>query len=148
MLIQGYRKNYKSVVNWLIELSKQTSTIVKFSFNVDTLLSLIRAGLVSKSSEVTYWTLFIYSNIISELQATMLEDVYAWFVREHGGLIATILSSKRHPQFIDTICNLYGIVARYNEREFFDVQLRKMLKSGKEYIDFLNSIVENAQLRD
>ncbi|CAD8119075.1 unnamed protein product [Paramecium sonneborni] len=149
VLIKG-NKGFKNVINWLMELSKYINHIIKFvTYKIDILLTLLKAGLVSQSNEVCYWTLYIIEGILINLpQKELLEDVYAWLVREHGGLIALILSQQRHHQYLEQICKIYSIVSQYNVVDFFDVQLRKILKSGKEYIDFINGIIQIIPIRD
>ncbi|CAD8199508.1 unnamed protein product [Paramecium octaurelia] len=149
ILIKG-NKSFKSVINWLMELSKYINHIIKFvTYKIDILLSLLKAGLVSQNNEVCYWTLYIIEGILINLpQKELLEDVYAWLVREHGGLIVLILSQQRHHQYLEQVCKIYSVVSQYNVVDFFDVQLRKILKSGKEYIDFINGIIQTIQIRD
>ncbi|CAD8162425.1 unnamed protein product [Paramecium octaurelia] len=149
ILIKG-NKNFKTVTNWLMELSKHINHIIKFvTYKIDILLSLLKAGLVSQSTEVCYWTLYIIEGIVINLpQKELLEDVYAWLIREHGGLIVLILSQQRHHQYLEQVCKIYSVVSQYNVVDFFDVQLRKILKSGKEYIDFINGIIQTIQIRD
>ncbi|CAK59353.1 unnamed protein product (macronuclear) [Paramecium tetraurelia] len=149
ILIKG-NKSFKNVTNWLMELSKHINHIIKFvTYKIDILLSLLKAGLVSQSTEVCYWTLYIIEGIVINLpQKELLEDVYAWLIREHGGLIVLILSQQRHHQYLEQVCKIYSVVSQYNVVDFFDVQLRKILKSGKEYIDFINGIIQTIQIRD
>ncbi|CAD8193766.1 unnamed protein product [Paramecium pentaurelia] len=149
ILIKG-NKGFKSVTNWLMELSKHINHIIKFvTYKIDILLSLLKAGLVSQNAEVCYWTLYIIEGIVINLpQKELLEDVYAWLIREHGGLIVLILSQQRYHQYLEQVCKIYSVVSQYNVFDFFDVQLRKILKSGKEYIDFINGIIQTIQIRD
>lgn len=49
-------------------MSNNTQHILNFQYHIETFYSLLRAGLVSRNDDVTYWTLYIYQNITQQLQ--------------------------------------------------------------------------------
>lgn len=52
------------------------------------------------------------------------------------------MSIHKHPQLIQQICDIYWQISKFNITDFFNVQFRKILNSGREFLDIVNTIFE------
>lgn len=154
-MVKGAKSDFLPIQNWLAELYSSLRLIEDYfkhdSINLSIFLQAVKPGLVSKDEEVTRWALRIYNKVLFDLQDMDMHPVgYDWY--SNHGLNASLMCIKRHPDLVQQLSEVLVQASKYNLNDFFTVQLRKQLDFGKEYLDFINTVLpfmsQSKQMKD
>ena len=94
----------------------------------------MKPGLVSKNTEVSQWTLRIFSNLSFEfLKRNLHGFCWDWFIGEPKGFLSFLRCLKRHPDLKFDLLAVLMQIGRYNFLEMLTSLLKKFQSDPKDF---------------
>lgn len=145
VIVKGIKSDYAPIVSWYQEVYTNSKHLLQLVLkeestgSVNTILQVLKPGLLSKNDEVAQWTLRLYSKLGFDFSNLELSPyAWEWFVNENGGLFACLVCLKRHQDIGPNVVAAMTQFGRYNMLELFTVEMQRILT---ESLDYLNNVL-------
>lgn len=156
MLAKGFRGEFEPIIDWIREISDIKEHLISLAITVNDesktllhFLSLFKAGLVSRNSEVSRYVCRLYSNIsFILLDNGRMKRTFDWFISKEGLINMLVLGIKRHVDIVEEMVSLLLNFTRPMLVPLFDEILPNCLQNDMEYFRFLNIIFESLMARE
>ena len=143
ILAKGVKGVFEPVAYWYQDIFAHAEHLVTLiEKNRENNLVLVqqacRPGLISKNAEVVDWACRFFAKLAYEFSnRNMMQLAWEWFVSEHGGLQACLMSLKRHPTQAESVISVLVQYARFDMVELFTIHLKNVCPDPKEQINMM-----------
>lgn len=103
----------------------------------------LKAGFVSKDSEVSHWTLKTYELFANILDSYELEEIIWNWLSESQGIKSMFLCLKRHPEWQELIINLLITFTKHRLIELMNEKMQFLFPDEKDLFFVLSRILIN-----
>ena len=149
ILVKGLKGDFAPVTAWLsdvYELAETFSSLIKVEEDANSMhmvLNAFKGGLYSKDSEVTTWTMKIFSKLMIDLYVDgTLKQAWEWYISVDGGLDGTVYALQRHTGLEEICLDLMINIGRGNLYELFTNYYKNLIKDPVQYLRTILSFVK------
>ena len=149
VIAKGLKGDFDPVVAWLQSIYQNTERLSDLLLNEKDknsllfVLPILKAGLLSKHSDVVQWTCKVFSRLAMDLEERgFLQEVWTWFVSAKGCLDLVIsLYRKQMEDILPVAVEMMLHISQFNLIQLFSYHLKNLLQDPVSYFSFVHSIL-------